>query len=88
MLDSQNMGSGENDLRIDPRTLPWFTCSEGVQVFEPSFLFKRISPIISPTGKEELYPAEIIVCKNCNKVPKAIWNKYPDFPDELKATCD
>ncbi len=86
MLDS--LGGPKQNLNINPRDLPWVACEKGVQVFENAMVFKRLSPIISPTGKEEMVPAEIVICKQCGKAPKFIWSRIPDFPEELKSTCD
>jgi hypothetical protein len=88
MEDYNQLGSpGQGGLNINPKDLPWVGCSEGVQVYEQVFLFKRLSPIISPTGKEEMVPAEVIICKKCGKVPQFISDKIPDIPVEYRSTC-
>ena len=79
---------GDPGLRINPKDLPWVGCSKGIQTYEQAFLFKRLSPLMSPTGKEEMVPAEIVIFKTCGKAPKFIWSKIPDFPEEMKSTCD
>jgi hypothetical protein len=43
---------------------------------------------MSPSGKEELIPAEIIICKQCGKVPKFFFDAAKGIPEELKSTCD
>jgi len=85
-----NLSSNQEDqgLRINPSDLPWLSCSKGIQMYETAFLFKRLSPLISPTGKEEIVPAEIFICKHCGKAPKFVWSKIPDFPADLKSDCD
>ena len=45
------------------------TCDCGGQLFQSGIVIKKISALISPTGKEEMYPLEVLVCMNCNKVP-------------------
>ncbi len=42
---------------------------------------------MSPSGKEELLPAEIIICKKCGKVPKFFWEKAKEIPESLKSNC-
>jgi hypothetical protein len=42
---------------------------------------------MSPSGKEELIPAEIITCKKCGKVPKFFSDAAKGIPEELKSTC-
>ena len=86
LLNSQ--GGGMNAPRINPKDLPWVGCSKGVQVFESGFLFKKLSALLSPSGKEEMLPAEVVICKGCNKIPKFIWEKLPDVPEEMKSECE
>lgn len=83
-----NTNQEDPSLRINPNDLPWVGCSKGIQAYEQAFLFKRLSPLLSPTGKEEMVPAEIVLCKACGKAPKFIWSKIPDFPNEMKSDCD
>lgn len=81
-------GQNQPELNINPRDLPWVGCDKGPQIFETALVFKRLSPLLSPTGKEEMIPAEIVLCKQCGKAPKFVWDKLPDFPQELRSTCE
>jgi hypothetical protein len=74
-------------LRIDLKEAPWMECSEGNKVFETKVLFKRISPLLSPTGKEEFVPLETIVCDKCGKVPKFFYERATDIPEDLRSDC-
>ena len=38
--------------------------------FIQSFLLKRISPLVSPTGKEAIVPIQVFACGNCGSIPK------------------
>lgn len=60
-------------------------CPCGGMVFAEKMMFKKISPIISPTGKEELFPLNLVVCEKCGKVPIE-FNPHNIIPDELIAT--
>jgi len=60
------------------------TCQCGSMLFESAIIIKKISPVISPTGKEELYPMEILVCKKCGKVPSEL-GLDDILPDEILA---
>jgi len=71
--------------KIDISGAPWAECCGGPQFFEITYMFKRISAIISPSGKEEYLPIEMVVCKKCGKVPAWAWSRYPDLPEELKS---
>lgn len=58
------------------------TCTCGGMLFHSGVVFKKISPLISPSGKEEIYPLEVVICQNCGKVPRDFNN--PDvLPEEV-----
>jgi hypothetical protein len=44
-------------------------CDCGGVIFVEKMMFKKISPILSPTGNEEIYPMQVIVCDSCGKIP-------------------
>ena len=74
-------------LKLDLSQEPWIKCEAGNLLWESSMLFKRLSPLVSPSGQEELLPAEIIICKTCGKVPKFFWEKAKSIPEDLKSNC-
>lgn len=77
----------ENVLRLDLSETPWIKCEGDNMLWETSMLFKKLSSLMSPSGKEELIPAEIVVCKKCGKVPQFFWEKAKEIPEELRSTC-
>ena len=77
----------EKKIRIDLSQAPWVSCEQDNKLFEPKLLFKRVSPLISPTGKEEFVPVEVMICAKCGKIPTFISDKLRDVPEELKSTC-
>jgi hypothetical protein len=77
----------DKTLKVDLSSTPWIKCEGGNMLWESSMLFKRLSPLMSPSGKEELIPAEIITCKKCGKVPKFFSDAAKGIPEELKSTC-
>ena len=42
--------------KIDISTAPWAECCGEPQNFEITYMFKRVSALISPSGKEEYVP--------------------------------
>ena len=47
------------------------TCEEcGNASFIPAFFLKRISALMSPTGKEAIVPIQVYSCGNCGTVPQ------------------
>ena len=41
-------------------------------LFITSFVIKRVSAILSPTGQEGLVPIQVYSCGNCGQVPKSL----------------
>lgn len=80
--------SEEKIIKVDLSSDPWIKCGGGNQLWDTAMLFKRLSPLMSPTGKEELVPAEVVICKTCGKVPKFYWEKAKEIPEDLRSTCD
>jgi hypothetical protein len=60
------------------------TCDCGGILFRTGMMFKKISQFISPTGKEEVFPIEVLICEKCGKVPNE-FNKQNIIPEELLA---
>ena len=59
-------------------------CECGGVMFSEKMMFKRISAILSPTGKEEVYPMQVVVCESCGKVPLE-FNPYKLVPEKYIA---
>ena len=74
-------------LKVDLSKEPWVQCKEGNMLWETATMFKKLSPLVSPTGKEELIPVEIIICKKCGKVPRFFWEKAKEIPEDLRSYC-
>ena len=77
----------EKKIKLDLSKEPWLTCNGGESLFEASIMFKRLSPIVSPTGKEELIPMDVIVCKKCGKIPQFFWEQGTGLPENVKSYC-
>ena len=65
---------------------PWQECECGGMTFTSVLMFKRISALVSPSGKEENIPVEVYKCNDCGKVPGFVNKNIPGFPEDLKAT--
>ena len=55
------------DLR-EAETIKCSKCSN--YLFITSFVLKKLSAILSPTGQEALFPIQVYSCGNCGHVPK------------------
>ena len=60
------------------------TCDCGGILFREGVIIKKISQFISPTGKEERFPLEVLICENCGKVPSEL-NVQKLLPEEVIA---
>ena len=52
------------------------------QTFVTVMMMKRISPIISPTGKEAIVPIQTFACNACGFVNKQFLPSMPDSDEE------
>jgi len=59
-------------------------CDCGGILFESGLIFKKISALLSPSGKEEIYPHEVLIYKTCGKVPAEL-DMSGFLPEEVKA---
>ena len=56
---------------IDISQTDTITCEEcGNGSFIQSYFLKRISALVSPTGKESIVPIQVFACGNCGTIPK------------------
>jgi hypothetical protein len=74
-------------MRVTPeivRNSKTAVCDCGGMIFQEKIFIKIFSPLISPSGKEEMAPMPIFVCEKCGKVP-SIFDENNILPDEIKA---
>ena len=63
----------QQQVQVDLNDAETMKCEDcGNSVFIPAFFLKRLSPLISPTGKEALIPIQVYSCGNCGKVPEKL----------------
>lgn len=81
---------GRPKVNITPdmmRSFKTLTCDCGNQLFTPGVVIKKISAIVSPSGQEELYPMEVLICTECGKVPNEL-NTLGMLPEGVLALKD
>ena len=71
--------------KVNVTGAPWESCECGSKTFESVYMFKRISPLMSPNGQELHIPMELFKCTSCKKFPKFVAQNVPDLPDDMKA---
>jgi hypothetical protein len=72
-------------IKINPRDLKWLDCGcdKHTALFEDAVMFKHLPKLMSPSGKEEIIPVEVVLCKTCGKIPQFYANKIQDLPKDL-----
>jgi len=59
----------QNQVKIDPRTLPDEVCSAcGHNRFVIEFFIKKVSPLLSGRPKEDKFPIDVFVCAKCGNL--------------------
>lgn len=58
-------------------TAPNVVCPNcGNKIFIEAAVLKKLSPIISPSGKEEIAPIPVFACSKCGTIPNEYLSKY------------
>ncbi len=57
---------------------PNVVCECGCRVFVPAYALKKVSALISPTGREEIVEIPVYICSKCGEIPAEYKNK-PNF---------
>jgi len=78
----------QQKVTIDISQSPWVTCEKGNMFWDSTTMAKKVSALMSPTGREEILPIEVVICRTCGKIPKFYHSKINDIPDSLKSDCD
>jgi hypothetical protein len=59
----------QQQLNINPNDLEDMLCEKcECQTFAPAFLFKKLSAVMSPSGKDTLIPLQIYKCTDCGHI--------------------
>tara|TARA_A100001388_G_scaffold254935_1_gene219039 strand:+ start:357 stop:581 length:225 start_codon:yes stop_codon:yes gene_type:complete len=62
-------------VELDISKADTITCEEcGNASFIQAFFLKKISALMSPTGKEAIVPMQVFSCGNCGTIPKNMVN--------------
>ncbi len=59
------------EVQLDISKADTITCDEcGNASFIQAFFLKKISALMSPTGKEAIVPMQVFSCGNCGSIPQ------------------
>ena len=67
----KGMPPREEGLQIDLSKTDTIKCQEcGNASFIQAFFLKKVSALMSPTGKEAIIPVQVFSCGNCGTIPQ------------------
>jgi len=70
-------------VNINPNDLEDVVCDKcQSQMFEPIFLFKKLSAVLSPTGTENIIPMQIYRCADCKHINDMFLPKQAEIKSE------
>lgn len=65
------------NVRLDMSQASDVECSNcGSKFFHMAFMFKKLSALISPAGKESIVPIETFACLECGNINREFIPKY------------
>ena len=66
-----NIQREQPGLQIDLSKAETIVCENcGNASFIQAFFLKKVSALVSPTGKEAIVPMQVFSCGNCGTIPK------------------
>ena len=75
----------QTQVQVDLKQADTIKCKEcGNYLWIQSFVLKKLSALVSPTGQETMIPVQVFSCGNCGKVAEGMLDeseeeKKPDF---------
>ena len=67
----KGMPQRQEGLQIDLSKTDTIVCEEcGNASFIQALFLKKVSALVSPTGKEAIIPMQVFSCGNCGAIPK------------------
>ena len=61
----------QQQVQVDLKQADTIKCKEcGNYLWIQSFVLKKLSALVSPTGQETMIPVQVFSCGNCGAVPK------------------
>jgi len=77
--------SEQTNINLDASNLPTMRCAHcGNFTFTASYVIKKISALISPSGKETIAPIQVFTCTACAAILPIGGNDSLDFLKDIK----
>jgi hypothetical protein len=72
-------GAQQQQININPDDLTDIICEKcESQTFESVFLFKKLSAVLSPSGKDTMVPLQTYRCTECGHINEEFMPKNPN----------
>tara|TARA_R110001592_G_scaffold215613_1_gene468990 strand:+ start:4213 stop:4500 length:288 start_codon:yes stop_codon:yes gene_type:complete len=72
----QAAANANQNININPDDLTDIVCEKcESQTFEPVFMFKKLSAVLSPSGKDTMVPLQTYRCTECTNINKEFMPK-------------
>ncbi len=71
--------------KVNLNDIPWSTCECGGKAFVSASMIKVVSKLLSGAAKDQMNEVPVLLCVDCNKVPKFIHQDSEMFPSSMKA---
>ena len=83
MREKKGLEMNTRPVSINPNDLEDIVCDKcGSQCFQPVYLFKKLSAVLSPTGVENIIPMQLYRCADCGHVNEAFLPKDVEIKSE------
>ncbi len=77
----KGMPPREDGLQIDISKADTIVCENcGNASFIQAFFLKKVSALVSPTGKEAIVPMQVFSCGNCGAIPQNMIDQIGEQP--------
>jgi len=63
-----------NNINVNLNEVPNLMCDCGHKLYKKVFVIKKISALVSPTGKETIIPIEVYACDKCGTISSLFKN--------------
>ncbi len=73
------------ELRVNLKDMQDYKCEDcGGSKFKDIYIIKKISALLSPSGKEMLYPVQLYACLVCNHINEYFLNAINGSNEETE----
>ena len=80
-MSSHPEGMPQKQVQIDISKADTITCDDcGNASFIQAFFLKKVSALVSPTGKEAVIPIQVFSCGNCGTIPQNMIDQIGEQP--------